>query len=65
MVKFSDKNAINANISYIIFKLNCKYYPRVFYKKDFDFCSKLKFIKELFFKFYNLITAYQQNLYYA
>ena len=50
MAQFTYNNTKNDSIGYIFFELNCKYHFGAFYKKNFDFYSKLKAIKELFFK---------------
>ena len=52
MAEFAYNNAKNANISYTLFELNCRYYPRVFYKKEeiFDPHLKLKTEEKVFFK---------------
>ena len=50
MAEFAYNNAKNASTSYITFKFNCKYHPRVFYEDDFDPRSKLKSAKELSFE---------------
>ena len=50
MIEFVYNNAKNANISYTYFEFNYKYYSYIFYKKDFNSCSKLKIIKKQFFE---------------
>ena len=62
MAEYTYNNAKNASISHIFFELNCKYYPRVFCKKNFDLCLKLKSVEELFSKLQNLMVVGQQNL---
>lgn len=42
MAEFVYNNAKNTSTGYISFKLNCKFYLQVFYKKDIVFCLKLK-----------------------
>ena len=65
MAEFAYNNAKNANIDHISFKLNCGYHFLVSYKEDLDFHSKSKTVEELFFKLWNLIAVYQQNLHHA
>lgn len=36
MAKFSYNNTKNANTSFILFKLNCKYNPQVLFKENVD-----------------------------
>lgn len=47
MTELVYNNAKNAGIYYMLFKLNCGYYLRVSYKKDFDPCSKFKLANKL------------------
>ena len=63
MAEFAYNNTKNANIGYKPSKLNCRYYPRVFYKKDFYLHLKSRIIKKLSSKLQELITVYQQNFY--
>ena len=49
IAKFAYNIAKNANISHISFKINCRYYFYIFYRKDFNFYLKLKIIEELSF----------------
>ena len=65
MVKFTYNNAKNAKIDNKFFILNCKYHSCIFYKKNLNLYLKLRIIKKHFFKLQELITIYQQNLYYA
>ena len=50
MVEFAYNNAKNASINHTPFELNCRYHPRVFYKKDLNSRSKLRTMEELSFK---------------
>ena len=65
MVVFAYNIAKNANTSYILFELNCRYYPGISFEKDLDPRSKSKTIKELFSKLQKLMVICQQNLYHA
>ena len=65
MAKFAYNNAKNASTGHTSFKLNCGYYPRVFYKEDLDPRSKSKIAEKLFFELRNLMAVCQQNLYHA
>ena len=62
MAEFAYNNAKNASTSYTLFEINCRYHPRVSYKKNLDFYSKSKSAKEISFKLQKLITFCQQNL---
>ena len=50
MVEFAYNNTKITNISYILFKLNYKYYLYISYKKNFDLCLKSKIAKKISFK---------------
>ena len=50
MAKFVYNNAKNANINYIFFTFNYKYYFCIFYKKNLDLQLKSKIIKKISFK---------------
>ena len=65
IMDFVYNNVKNASISYIFFKINYKYHPYIFYKKNLNLRSKLKTTKELSFKLQNLIAIYQPNFYHA
>ena len=65
MAEFAYNNVKNAITGHTLFKLNCEYHPRVFYKEDLDFRSKSKIAEELSSKFRNLIAVCQQNLHHA
>ena len=47
MAKFASNNIKNANISHTPFELNCGYYPKVFFKKNANLCSKFKSTNKL------------------
>ena len=59
MAEFINNNAKNANTSYMLFKLNCKYYFCIFYKKNLDLLSNLKIIEKLSFKLQNFMVISQ------
>ena len=59
MAEFDYNNAKNASTNHMLFKLNCKYYPRVFYKENLNPRSKSKTTKELSSKLQNLLAVYQ------
>ena len=62
MVEFTNNNAKYANMGYTPFKLNCRYHPRVSYKKKIDSCSKSKAADELTKKLRNLMATCRENL---
>lgn len=63
MAKFTYNNVKNANTSYILFKLNCSYYPCVFFEDDVDYlCLIIYSANKLADELRNLMTIYQQNL---
>ncbi len=47
ITKFAYNNVKNMNSGHILFKLNCSYYPCIFYKKDINLCFKLKSVDKL------------------
>ena len=47
MAKFAYNKAKNASTKFTSFELNCGYYPRVFYEKEFDPRLQSKTAKEL------------------
>ena len=51
IAEFAYNNIKNANINHILFELNYGYDPRVSFKDDINFCSKLystiKLVKKL------------------
>ena len=53
------------NTGHIPFKLNCGYYLHISFKDDANSCSKPCLVKELAKKLRDLISIYQQNLFYA
>ena len=57
MAEFAYNNIKNASINHISLKLNYKYYPYIFYKKNFDLYLKSKIVKKLFFRLKNLIVV--------
>ena len=65
MAKFAYNNAKKTITGYTLSELNCGYYSHVFYKKNFDPCSKLKTTEELSFELRELMIACQQNLHHA
>ena len=65
MAEFAYNNAKNASTGFTPFELNCRYHPRVFYKKDLDPRSKSRTAEELSSELQELITVCQQNLYHA
>ena len=65
MAEFAYNNAKNASTGHPLFKLNCGYYPCVFYEEDLDPCSKLKIAEEQSSELQKLMTVCQQNLYHA
>lgn len=50
IIKFIYNNAKNANMSYILFKLNYDYHLEILYKKNINSCFKLKIIDKLLIK---------------
>ena len=62
MTKFTYNNMKNTSTGYSSFDLNYGVYPRVFYKKDVDPCSKSKAVDEPVTKFRERTNAYQENL---
>ena len=65
MAKFTYKNAKNANIGHIPFKLNCGYHPRVCFKEDVDPRSRSRSAKKLAEDLKKLIEICCQNLLHA
>ena len=65
MAEFSYNNTKNTSTGHILFKLNCKYYPCVFYEEDLDSYLKSRTTEKLSFELWELITVYQQNLHHA
>ena len=65
MAEFAYKNVKIASIGYTLFKLNCKFYLRVFFKKNIGFDLKSCFTNKQAKKLRELIKVYCQNLFYA
>ena len=65
MAEFAYNNAKNASTGFTPFKLNCGYYPRVFYEKDLDPRSKSKTTEELSSELRELMTVRQQNFHHV
>lgn len=61
MAKFAYNNITIANSSYTLFELHFVYYPKVFYKKNFDLYFKPKIGDKLVAKLRNLIFVYKKN----
>lgn len=47
ITKFAYNNAQKINSGYILFELNYSYYPRMFFKKNLNFCFHLKRVNKL------------------
>ena len=47
MAKFAYNNAKNTTTGYTFFKLNCAYYPYIFYKENINFYSQFKIVDKL------------------
>lgn len=65
MATFAYNDPKIVNIGYMSFKLNCSYYPRVFFEKDVNPWSKLKLVDKLIIKLKKLITIYKKYLQYV
>ena len=65
MAEFAFYNAKNANISYTLFELNCRYHPCIFYENALDLCLKSRTIEELSPELRELRSICQQNLHYT
>ena len=65
MAKFAYNNAKNASTGFTLFELNCRYHPRVSYKKDLNPRSQSKIAEKLSSELQNLMAACQQNLHHA
>ena len=57
IAEFAYNNTKNASTGYILFELNCKYHPHVFYEEDLDPCSKSRTVEELFFELQELMIV--------
>lgn len=62
MAEFAYTIAKNANISHISFELNYGYHLQVFYKKDVNPRSQLKWVDKLLNKFRKLVTICKEDL---
>ena len=62
MAEFAYNNVKYTSIEYMSFKLNCRYYLCVSYKKDVDPHFRSKIADKLIKKLRNLIAAYRKNL---
>lgn len=62
MVKFAYNNVKNVKIDYILFELNCNYYPHNSFENDVDPCLKFFLANKPANKLKDLILIYQQNL---
>ena len=62
IAKFAYNNAKNASISYVTFKLNCGYHPKVLFNKNFNLYSRSCFADKLAEKLRELIEVFCQNL---
>ena len=62
--KFAYKNIKNANISYIPFEFNCRFYPQILFKENVNLHSKSCLANKLADKLKELIEICSQNLFY-
>ena len=62
MAEFTYNNIINASTGHTLFKLNCGFHPRVFFKNNIDSCSRSCSANKLAEELRELIDIYQQNL---
>ena len=65
MAEFTYNNTKNASTGFTLFELNCRYHPRIFYKKNLNPRSQSKTVEKLSSKLRNLMAACQQNLYHT
>ena len=65
IAEFAYNNAKNASTSHTSFKLNCRYHPRMSYKKDVNPRSQSKLADKLSAELRGLMTVCQENLYHA
>lgn len=65
MVKFAYNNGKNASTGHTSFELNCGYYPKVFWKKGVDPCSKSRSTDKEAIALHKLISVYKNNLQYV
>ena len=61
MAEFAYNNAKNASTNHTSFKLNCDFYPRVFFKDDVNSRSRSRFADELAKELRKLMNICQQN----
>ena len=65
MAEFTYNNAKNTSTNHTPFKLNYSYHPQVFFKDNFDFCSKSCSANKLAKELRELINICQQSLFYG
>ena len=65
IVEFKYNNVKNISTGHTPFKLNCGFYPRVFFKDIIDSCSRSCSANKLAKKLRKLMDICQQNLLYA
>ena len=65
MTEFAYNNTKNTNIGHGPFELNFGYHPRIFFKKDTNFCSQSKTDYKLSIQLQELINICQKNLYHT
>ncbi len=65
IAEFAYNNATNASTSYILFKYNCGYHLKVFFKEDVDPYLRSRCTNKLVQWLRELIKVYCQNLLYA
>ena len=65
MTEFAYNNAKNASTGHMLFELNDKYYPKMFYEEDIDLHSKLKLVDKLLAELQELMTVCHKNFYHA
>ena len=65
MAEFAYNNAKNASTGHTLLKLNCGYYPCVFFEEHTNLCSQSKTADKLLVELLKLITVCQENLYHA
>lgn len=65
MAEFIYNNAKNANISYMLFKLNYGYHPRRFFEENTNSCSHLKTSDKLVVELKKLLAICHENLHHA
>ena len=61
IAKFAYNNVKNANTGYSLFELNCRYHPRVVFKKNISLCSQSKTADKLSTTLQKLITVCQKT----